>query len=92
MIAASSSLNVYLAPSVTDMRKSIDGLSLMVSEVLDLGTLTRFQRACLSSATGGATSSRYCTGKPMAFGFTTVDWKKAALTGPGRRLRIRRFP
>lgn len=35
MIAASS-LRVYLAPGVTDMRKSIDGLSLIVSEVLDL--------------------------------------------------------
>ena len=36
MIAAASSLNVYLAPGVTDMRKSIDGLALIVSEVLEL--------------------------------------------------------
>ena len=36
MIAASSALNVYLAPGVTDLRKSIDGLSLIVSEVLEL--------------------------------------------------------
>ncbi len=36
MIAASSSLRVYLAPGVTDMRKSIDGLALIVSEVLTL--------------------------------------------------------
>ena len=36
MIATTSSLSVYLAPGVTDMRKSIDGLSLIVSEVFDL--------------------------------------------------------
>ena len=36
MIGASSSLSVYLMPGVTDMRKSIDGLSLIVSEVLEL--------------------------------------------------------
>ena len=36
MIGASSSLSVYLVPGVTDMRKSIDGLSLIVSEVLEL--------------------------------------------------------
>ena len=36
MIGDATSLRVYLAPGVTDMRKSIDGLSLMVSEVLDL--------------------------------------------------------
>ena len=36
MIFGTASLNVYLAPGITDMRKSIDGLALMVSEVLDL--------------------------------------------------------
>ncbi len=36
MIAASPVLRVYLAPGVTDMRKSIDGLALIVSEVLTL--------------------------------------------------------
>ena len=36
MIAEAFSLNVYLAPGVTDMRKSIDGLALIVSELLEL--------------------------------------------------------
>ncbi len=36
MIADFSSLSVYLAPGVTDMRKPIDGLSLIISEVLTL--------------------------------------------------------
>ena len=36
MIATASSLRVYLAPGVTDMRKSIDSLALIVSETLDL--------------------------------------------------------
>ena len=36
MIGDATSLNVYLAPGVTDMRKSIDGLALIVSEVLEL--------------------------------------------------------
>ncbi len=35
MIAASNP-NVYLAPGVTDMRKSIDGLALIVTEMLTL--------------------------------------------------------
>ena len=41
MIGASSSLSVYLVPGVTDMRKSIDGLSLIVSEVLELDPVFR---------------------------------------------------
>ena len=36
MIDTTAALNVYLAPGVTDMRKSIDGLALIVSEILDL--------------------------------------------------------
>ena len=32
----SPNLSVYLAPGVTDMRKSIDGLAMIVSEVLEL--------------------------------------------------------
>lgn len=36
MIATTPALNVYLAPGVTDMRKSIDGLALIVSEILNL--------------------------------------------------------
>lgn len=36
MIGDAASFNVYLAQGVTDMRKSINGLSLMVSEILDL--------------------------------------------------------
>ena len=40
MIGDAVSLNVYLAPGVTDMRKSIDGLSLMVSEILELDSFS----------------------------------------------------
>ena len=36
MIGDTSHVNVYLAPGTTDMRKSIDGLALMVSETLCL--------------------------------------------------------
>ena len=36
MITTPATPNVYLAPGVTDMRKSIDGLSLIVSETLSL--------------------------------------------------------
>ena len=36
MIATSSALNVHLASGVIDLRKSIDGLSMIVSEVLEL--------------------------------------------------------
>ena len=36
MMGDATSLRVYLAPGVTDMRKSIDGLALIVSEVLEL--------------------------------------------------------
>ena len=40
MISDTSHLKVYLAPGITDMRKSIDGLALMVSEVLELNPLS----------------------------------------------------
>ena len=36
MIGDTVSLKVYLAPGITDMRKSIDGLALIVNEVLEL--------------------------------------------------------
>lgn len=36
MIGDATSLRVYLAPGVTDIRKSIDGLALIVSEILEL--------------------------------------------------------
>ena len=36
MIGVATSLKAYLAPGVTDMRKSIDGLWLIASEVLNL--------------------------------------------------------
>ena len=36
MIGDATSLKVYLAPGITDMRKSIDGLALIVNEVLEL--------------------------------------------------------
>lgn len=40
MITDTSQLKVYLAPGSTDMRKSIDGLALLVSEVLELNPLS----------------------------------------------------
>ncbi len=36
MIGDTASLKVYLAPGITDMRKSINGLALIVNEVLAL--------------------------------------------------------
>lgn len=36
MLIASSNIKVYLALGTTDMRKSINGLSVLVSELLDL--------------------------------------------------------
>ena len=36
MIGDAASLKVYLAPGTTDMRKSIDGLAMIVSELLEL--------------------------------------------------------
>ncbi len=40
MIGDVSSLRVYLAPGVTDMHKSIDGLALIVSELLELDSFS----------------------------------------------------
>ena len=40
MIGDTSHLKVYLAPGFTDMRKSIDGLALIVSEVQALNPLS----------------------------------------------------
>ena len=40
MISDTSHVQVYLAPGITDMRKSIDGLAVIVSEVLELNPLS----------------------------------------------------
>nr|WP_254620127.1 transposase [Vibrio metschnikovii] len=48
------------------MRKSIDGLSLIVADVL--------VKPGLFSATAAEAKSRSCSGILMAFGFITADW------------------
>lgn len=40
MFFAGSSVQVYIATGITDMRKSINGLSILVAEQLDLDPLT----------------------------------------------------
>ena len=40
MMLPTSSVQVYLAAGVTDMRKSINGLSILVEEQLDLDPLS----------------------------------------------------
>jgi len=40
MFALANSAHVYLAPGATDMRKSINGLSLLVADQLELDPLS----------------------------------------------------
>ncbi len=78
MMGDAMSLKVYLAPGATDMRKSIDGLALWSARCW---SLTHSPRACSYSATGGAISSKSCTGKLTVFGCTTAVLRKAGSNG-----------
>lgn len=40
MLFSNQNMKIHLAPGSTDMRKSIDGLSILVSEVLELDPLS----------------------------------------------------
>ena len=42
MFCPAASARVYIAPGVTDMRKSINGLSLMVADKLELDPLSGY--------------------------------------------------
>lgn len=55
MIATPFSGKVYLAVGSTDMCKAINGLSIMVEQILSPGICLYFAIAC-------ARSSRFCTG------------------------------
>ena len=80
MIGDTASLKVYLAPGITDMRKSINGLALIVNEVLALDPF--FRKPVLCSANRGRNKlKKSCTGKPMAFGCTTGVLRRGALNG-----------
>lgn len=70
--------DIYLVTGHTDMRKSIDGLSLIVSEVLELNPLSS---AWFIFVIASAIKSKFCFGTPMVFGSITDDWKKAVFNG-----------
>ncbi len=70
--------DIYLVTGNTDMRKSINGLSLMVSDVLEMDPLSR---AWFVFCNRLRDKLKILFGIPMVFGCITVAWKKAALSG-----------
>ena len=74
MIAIPSGASIYLCTTVTDMRKSFDGLSGLIR--------SEFQRepndgSLFYSSIVVAIASRFCTGKRQASRCGTSDWNPA---------------
>ncbi|MGN7472333.1 IS66 family insertion sequence element accessory protein TnpB [Brevibacillus sp. SAFN-007a] len=68
MLTLSSVQRVYLACGSTDLRKSIDGLAVLVQEAFRLAPFS----PCLCSAIVTATSSKFCTGSITVSGYSTA--------------------
>jgi hypothetical protein len=70
--------DIYLVTGNTDMRKSINGLSLIVSDVLEMDPLSR---ACFIFCNRPRDKLKYFFGILMVFGCIIGDWKKVAFNG-----------
>lgn len=79
-----SSGKVYLISGVTDMRKSIDGLSLIVAR---LWRWVRSVNLGSSFAIALEINWKFCFGTLMAFGFAIAVWKKALSSGHPQKYR-----
>jgi hypothetical protein len=70
-----------LALGGTDMRKAINGLSVLVEQDTDLDQFSGDLFVCF--ATGVKTSSRFCTGMRTGYVCGKNAWKSIALNSPG---------
>ncbi|PJE79614.1 hypothetical protein CI610_01423 [invertebrate metagenome] len=78
MISDTSHMKVYLAPGITDRRKPIDGLAVIVSEALELNPLSESLFVFCNRGWG------FCTGRITASS-STGGSRKAGLTGRSQR-------
>jgi hypothetical protein len=78
MFSDTSAVRVFLAPGITDMRKSFNGLYALVR-----GTLQTIRSADIFScfATAGGTASKSSTGTAAACGCAPSAWRKAHFVG-----------
>ena len=79
MIYPPSSSRVILALGATDMRKSINALSILAEGALELDP---FSGHFLYSVTGGERSSKFYTGIETGFAFGKKGWR--SITSIGR--------
>ena len=77
-----SDTKVFLALGATDMRKAIDGLSIIVSEQMQLDIFSDHR---LFFVTGNARSLKFYTGIRMVFAFGRNGLKK--IISNGRRIK-----
>ena len=85
MLTIPPSVKVFLAVGVTDMRKSIEALAILVCDVLEEDPTPAI---CLPPVTVGAKSTRSCSGNATASGCSAGAW--SASTSPGRSVPNRR--
>ena len=87
MIGDLTSLKVYLAPGATDMRKSIDGLALIVSELLELDPFSESLYSC--SATVGRNKLKILHWQTNGFWLYYRRLEKGRFKWPDNRLARR---
>ncbi len=83
-------MRVYIATGVTDMRKSINGLSILVADQLELDPLSGHLfgvsfLAYLLFVIETAISSRSCTGIVTGSAFGINGWKRIGSSGRKQR-------
>ena len=83
MISGFSVNQVYLAIGFTDMRKSINGLSLMVSEQL---AHDPFSGSVFVFCNRARDKLKSCTGNAMAFGSIIAVWIRENSSGQAGRI------
>jgi len=83
MFPALPEIKVLLAVGVTDMRKSINGLSILVEEQLALDPLSAIS---LLSATVSVTLSKFFTGIETVSVSGKSGWRKTGFAGPSRQM------
>ena len=76
--------NIYIACGYTDMRKSIDGLAVIVQEQF---SWILFRKAFFCSVENAGTGSNVFCGKGMVFCSYTNVWRTAVSNGRAKKAK-----
>ena len=80
MMLVPSGVRVHIALGVTDMRKGLDGLAMLVQGVLEHRTPSR--GICSPSVAARPISSRSCSGTAPVYACSPSGWRTDASPGP----------